>query len=71
MDTSQLVNASDNYTLCLRCKKLAYERCFTAAGYREVGISGMCELCFDIVTQPPLDDDQARRMHLLLDKETD
>lgn len=34
-------------TLCLCCGKPAYERCYSDAGRREIGITRMCELCFD------------------------
>jgi hypothetical protein len=65
---SELIKYSDNYTLCKHCKKPAYERCFTEAGRKEVGISGLCEICFDIITAEPLTEEQERRLNLILDK---
>lgn len=32
---------------CIRCHRPAYEHCYSQAGRDEVGISGLCEECFD------------------------
>lgn len=40
-------------TLCIRCKKPAYERCYSDLGRQEVSITGFCELCFDEITLGP------------------
>ncbi len=37
--------------LCIRCHRPAYEHCYSDAGQREVGITGLCELCFDEITK--------------------
>ena len=42
--------------ICWRCNRPAYEHCYSAAGRREVGISGLCEECFDEVTA--MEDDE-------------
>ena len=36
--------------LCIRCRCQAVPRCYSAAGVKEVDISGWCEPCFDEVT---------------------
>ena len=33
--------------LCLECKEPAGPKCYSEAGRREWGISGVCEKCFD------------------------
>ena len=33
--------------LCIRCHRPAYEHCYSQSGRDEVGISGLCEECFD------------------------
>jgi len=33
--------------ICIECKELALPKCYSPAGKREYGISGMCEKCFD------------------------
>lgn len=37
----------NNKVLCIRCGRPAYEHCYSENGRREVGISGICEECFD------------------------
>ncbi len=37
--------------LCICCHRPAYEHCYSDEGRREVGISGLCEECFDEITQ--------------------
>jgi len=37
--------------VCVQCKKLAKDRCYSPAGLREYRISGLCELCFDEITK--------------------
>ena len=37
--------------LCIRCHRPAYEHCYSQAGRDEVGISGLCEECFDEITK--------------------
>ena len=39
--------------ICWWCNRPAYEHCYSDAGRREVGISGMCEECFDKLTMEP------------------
>jgi len=36
--------------LCISCGKPALERCYSDAGRREYYISGLCEICFDEIT---------------------
>ncbi len=36
--------------LCIQCGKIALDQCYSAAGKREFGISGLCEVCFDGIT---------------------
>lgn len=36
--------------ICIRCQKEAKPRCYSPAGLREYNNSGMCEFCFDLVT---------------------
>ena len=33
--------------LCIDCKEPALEKCYSDAGRKEFGISGLCEVCFD------------------------
>ena len=33
--------------LCISCKQPALPKCYSDAGRREFGISGLCEECFD------------------------
>ena len=33
--------------ICLNCKEEALPKCYSRAGEREYGISGLCEECFD------------------------
>lgn len=35
--------------LCVQCSQPALANCYSAAGRAEVGITGMCEKCFDKV----------------------
>ena len=37
--------------LCIHCHRPAYEHCYSQAGRDEVGISGLCEECFDEITK--------------------
>lgn len=37
--------------LCISCNEPALPKCYSEAGVREYGISGMCEECFDRCTQ--------------------
>ena len=34
---------------CIECGEDALDNCYSEAGRREVKISGLCELCFDII----------------------
>jgi hypothetical protein len=34
---------------CIRCRKPALARYYSAAGRREFAISGLCEICFNVV----------------------
>jgi len=36
--------------VCVQCKKLVKDRCYSPAGLREYRISGLCELYFDEIT---------------------
>ena len=36
---------------CIYCKQLALPRYYSEAGKREYRISGLCELCFDEITE--------------------
>lgn len=38
--------------LCVSCGQEALSRCYSEAGRREYGISGLCELCFDEIFAP-------------------
>lgn len=38
--------AHDN-NICIICKEPALSKCYSDAGLREYGISGICETCFD------------------------
>jgi hypothetical protein len=33
--------------VCVQCREPALPKCYSDAGRREYGISGMCEKCFD------------------------
>ena len=33
--------------VCVQCREPALPKCYSDAGRREYGISGMCEECFD------------------------
>lgn len=37
--------------ICINCKEPALPKCYSEAGRREYGISGMCEKCFDTLFQ--------------------
>lgn len=37
--------------ICVRCHRDALEHCYSDAGRREVYISGLCEECFDMITE--------------------
>jgi hypothetical protein len=37
--------------VCIQCGKPALERCYSSAGRKEYRISGLCELCFDSLSQ--------------------
>lgn len=39
-------------TLCINCKLPVINRIQSEAGWREYGISGLCEICFDSITDP-------------------
>lgn len=39
--------------LCVQCKRPALPRCYSDAGRREYGISGMCEPCWDEMFAEP------------------
>ena len=41
------MSKSSNEPICIRCHRPAYEHCYSEMGKREVGISGLCEECFD------------------------
>jgi hypothetical protein len=41
------VSSSASKGLCVDCRQSALERCYSEAGKREYGISGLCEICFD------------------------
>ncbi len=43
--------------ICIRCHRPALEHCYSAAGRREVAISGMCEECFDEIFKEPDEDE--------------
>ena len=43
--------------LCIRCHRPAYEHCYSDAGRREVRISGLCEECFDSITNAAEDEE--------------
>lgn len=47
----------DKDVICWRCGRTAYEHCYSPAGRKEVGISGLCEECFDTITAEPDDED--------------
>ncbi len=36
--------------ICIQCKEEALPKCYSEAGRREYGISGLCERCFDEIT---------------------
>jgi len=36
--------------LCIDCKEPAIPKCYSEAGRREYAISGLCEECFDRIT---------------------
>ena len=36
--------------ICINCKEVALPKCYSEAGRREYLISGMCEQCFDKIT---------------------
>lgn len=38
--------------VCIRCKNSAAERIYSIIGKEEYKISGLCELCFDEITDP-------------------
>lgn len=40
---------NDEIKLCINCEEDAYKNCYSDAGIREVGLSGLCEKCFDII----------------------
>lgn len=40
---------------CLRCEEFAQPRCYSPAGWKEFGISGVCEVCFDEMFADPED----------------
>ena len=40
--------------ICVGCKEPAIPKCYSEAGIREYRISGLCEKCFDKITQPTL-----------------
>ena len=37
--------------LCIHCKESALPKCYSDAGRKEYGISGLCEQCFDDIFQ--------------------
>jgi hypothetical protein len=37
--------------LCIQCHLPALENCYSEAGRKEYGISGLCERCFDGITK--------------------
>ena len=37
--------------LCIQCKEPALPKCYSDAGRKEYGISGLCEQCFDAIFQ--------------------
>lgn len=46
---------NDPTKICIVCKRPAHEHCYSNDGHLEVGISGMCEECFDECTKEPED----------------
>ena len=36
--------------LCIQCKEPALPKCYSEAGRKEYQISGLCEKCFDEIT---------------------
>jgi hypothetical protein len=43
--------------ICLDCKEPATPNCYSADGVAEYNISGLCELCFDRLTQAEDEED--------------
>ena len=39
--------------ICVNCLEFALAKCYSDAGRREYGISGLCEPCFDAITMEP------------------
>lgn len=46
----------ENRPRCIMCGQDALDNCYTEAGRREVFISGLCEKCFDIITEEEEED---------------
>lgn len=52
-------------TKCILCKEpFTNKNVYSALGWREVEISGMCELCFDEVTREPEEVDDQMEFNL-------
>lgn len=43
--------------LCINCKQPALPNCYSEAGRKEYRISGLCEKCFDKITDFPESED--------------
>lgn len=41
------------HKLCVKCARPALEHCYSDAGRKEYGISGLCEECFDAMFAEP------------------
>ena len=53
----------NNKILCIRCGRPAYEHCYSESGRREVGISGICEECFDeLFAEDEIDEEEAEEL---------
>jgi hypothetical protein len=52
----ETIQSAEDKGTCIACKLPALPRCYSDAGRREYGISGMCELCFDKMFDEDEDD---------------
>ena len=43
----QTISEVQEVGFCIQCKEPAAPKCYSEAGRKEYGISGLCELCFD------------------------
>lgn len=44
------VSQGQGQGICISCKEEALPKCYSNAGRKEYKISGLCEMCFDTIT---------------------